>query len=93
MNKTNNTNSIEVVRELIDDVIKVSNQALLKKGFYKVSFDEDSFILINLKEDTWSDEVDKYITDNYKQYHSCRSFKRIDYILDYKEKDTEITDT
>ena len=87
MNKTNNTNSIEVVRELIDDELKVSNQVLIKKGFYKVSFDEDSFILVNLKEDTWSDEVDEYIEDNYKQYQGCRNFKRIDYILDYKEKD------
>ena len=80
------TNKLKVAVEVIDDLVQLNTEVLLKKGFYKITFSKDSYIIIRLKEDTWSTEVEKFIETNYGEYEVI-NFKEVNYILDYKEKE------
>jgi hypothetical protein len=68
---------------------KVNNEYLFKKGFYKISFKDElergiqDFIIIKLKEDTWSSDLEKFM----EQYHKDYVIKYLPYFIDYKEKE------
>jgi len=67
--------------------IDSSKEFLLKKGYYKITFNETiekEYIVVSIKENIWSSILEKYIDDNYSLYEAW-SLKKLDYILDHRD--------
>ena len=44
-------------------------------------------VIIHLKEDTWSSDLDTLLLKEFPKHLGYISFKRIDYLLDYRDKE------
>ena len=51
--------------------------------------DAKGSVIIYLKEDTWSSDLDTLLLKEFPKHLGYISFKRIDYLLDYRDKEVK----